>query len=83
MGWKKFDEWSFPNAQAPCVRRRIGYKNDEFPGVKIYSSKHAEPHASGSGEWYWTDYTVTIYDAVVKIFHRMIDAKLAVQEGRL
>lgn len=66
-------------AKPPCVRKWIFYSSRSFPGWRIISVKHAEMHATGTGEWTWTDYIVELPSGDKHRFHRMIDAKTYVQ----
>lgn len=80
------DKWkitgkTISEAKAPCVRRKIAYYNPKYPEWHITARKHAEVHATGSGEWSWTDYEVWHERKIIdQTFHRLMDAKEFVQQ---
>lgn len=81
-GWIKVFSRSYTR-EAPCIRKRIIYKNKDFPGIKIVSRRHAETHANGSpGEWTWTEYYVIVPGKGRFVKSRLSDCKLFVQEKR-
>ena len=80
------DKWKITgktilSAKAPCIRSEIAYYNPKYPEWHITARKHAEVHATGSGEWSWTDYEVWHERKIInQTFHRLMDAKEFVQQ---
>lgn len=74
MGWERVSMEMYSD-KPQCVRKRIIYRNSDFPGVQIASIKHAD----GTAVWHRTEYRVEEpRTGDYWTFFRLIDAKLFV-----
>lgn len=78
MGWERVSKKMYSD-KLQCVRKRIIYRNSDFPGVQIASIKHAKTYADGTAVWHRTEYRVEEpRTGDYWTFFRLIDAKLFV-----